>query len=212
MRELNECTQEVFRRSERRIEKRRKSRARALALCIPICLLAAAWSVTGLPAWMPEGVSSDYAPPAEDAPGNFVSPAEDALGNFACPYAAVEIQAAALFPKEPYGTVTDRLAVAEIYSAVNSLFADADSNDRYIGENPATAENNVDRDLVDAASEAMSYTIVFTAEDGSRAMYDLSGNVLENMDTNETVLLSEAQLAGLMAVLSLSEKKEGVFP
>ena len=45
MRELDECTAEVFRRSEKRIEQRRRTHIRILALCIPFCLIAAVWSI-----------------------------------------------------------------------------------------------------------------------------------------------------------------------
>ena len=41
MREINECTAEVFRRSEKRIKARRNAWIRAIAVCIPICLVAA---------------------------------------------------------------------------------------------------------------------------------------------------------------------------
>ncbi|MDE6413378.1 MAG: hypothetical protein K2K42_05795, partial [Eubacterium sp.] len=49
MRELNACTAEVFRRSEKRIKERRRMRRRALALCIPLCLIVTIWSVSILP-------------------------------------------------------------------------------------------------------------------------------------------------------------------
>ena len=55
MRELNECTAEVFRRSEKRIKERRRTRNRVLALCIPLCLIVTMWSVMFLPAMMPAG-------------------------------------------------------------------------------------------------------------------------------------------------------------
>lgn len=48
MRELNECTAEVFRRSENRIKERKKKRNHVLAWCIPLCLLIAVCSVIPL--------------------------------------------------------------------------------------------------------------------------------------------------------------------
>ncbi len=53
MRELNECTAEVFRRSEKRIKERKRNRNRILALCIPFCLIVTVWSVMIRPAMMP---------------------------------------------------------------------------------------------------------------------------------------------------------------
>ena len=55
MRELNECTAEVFRRSEKRIMERRKARNRILALCIPLCVIVIVWSAMILPDRMPAG-------------------------------------------------------------------------------------------------------------------------------------------------------------
>ena len=49
MRELNDCTAEVFRRSEKRIKERRRARKRVLAVCIPLCLIITLWSVSILP-------------------------------------------------------------------------------------------------------------------------------------------------------------------
>ena len=62
MRELNECTAEVFHRGEQRLKARRKRRNRVLALCIPICLIAAVWSVRSLPEMLPTGESSGHGP------------------------------------------------------------------------------------------------------------------------------------------------------
>ncbi len=41
MREISECTAEVFRRSEKRIKMRKNAWIRTLAVCIPLCLVAA---------------------------------------------------------------------------------------------------------------------------------------------------------------------------
>lgn len=53
MRELTECTAEVFRRSERRISQRRKRRKYAIALCVPLCLFVAVLSTIYLPDMLP---------------------------------------------------------------------------------------------------------------------------------------------------------------
>lgn len=78
MRELKECTVEVFRRSEQRIKARRRNRNRVLALCIPVCLIAAIWPVMKLPAAMRSGEAGNRAPLSGEALGN-------APGSFACP-------------------------------------------------------------------------------------------------------------------------------
>ena len=58
MREINECTAEVFRRSENRIKERKRNRNRILAMCIPLCLIITIFSVTMLPGMLPVGMDS----------------------------------------------------------------------------------------------------------------------------------------------------------
>ena len=203
MRELDECTAEVFRRGEKRIAERRRNRNRVLAVCIPACLTAAAWSVMSLPAAAPEMESAYYSQAEGEAAGN-------APESLACPYTAVEIQDTGITP-EHCGEVTDRLAAAEMFRAIHSLFAETDGNELNSGGNfPASdnfpsEENNTNRDLTDSTNSQKDYTITFTAEDGSRAVYRLSGNTLADVSTNETIILSDAQTAGLMAALGLAE-------
>ena len=68
MREINECTAEVFRRSENRIKERKRNRNRILAMCIPLCLIITIFSVTMIPAMLPAGM--DKAPEADGFSGN----------------------------------------------------------------------------------------------------------------------------------------------
>ena len=58
MREINECTAEVFRRSENRIKERKRKRNRILAMCIPLCLIITIFSVTMLPGMLSVGMDS----------------------------------------------------------------------------------------------------------------------------------------------------------
>lgn len=205
MRELNECTQEVFRRSEQRIKERRRTRSRVLALCIPVCLIVTVWSAAVLPSMMPD-LHTVYS----QAEGEMAGSAPESPF---CPYAAVEIQAAGMFPEEHNGKVTDRLTVAEIFDAVNSFFADADGNNQDGSENlqysdnlPAAEDSAGDCQSKPASTNRWKVcTITFTAEDGSQVVYHLSGNALVNVSTNETVFLSDGQATGLMAVLGISE-------
>ena len=195
MRELNECTAEVFRRSEKRIKARKKNRNRILAACIPVCLIAAIWPVMDLPARIPEMEAAGRAPLTGEAAGN-------APESFACLYTAVEIQETGVFPEEHYGKVTDTAAVAEVFQTVQSLFADAFSDVQNV---ISAGENNINGDLVQSPDQPKVYTITFTAEDGSQTVYQLSGNTLVDVSANETVFLSGTQAAGLLAVFGLTE-------
>ena len=200
MRDLNECTAEVFRRGEQRIRERRRKRSRVLAVCIPICLIAAVWMAMSPPAGKPEGETLGQGLVSGDALGS-------APESLACPYDAAEIQETGLSLAEHDGKVTDRLAVAELFRTVQSLFADADSNG--IGQNamdhPLEEEANKNGDLTAAPGKSGEYTITFTAEDGSRAVYRFSGHILLNADTRESIFLSDSQTARLLAALGISE-------
>ena len=83
MRELDECTAEVFRRGEQRLKERRRKRARVLALCVPVCLIAALYSVMRFSALMPTGELGNRAPVSEEAAGSVPESLAD-------PYATVE--------------------------------------------------------------------------------------------------------------------------
>ena len=198
MRDLKECTAEVFRRSEKKIQARRKRRNRVLALSIPVCLIAAAWPVMNIPMSMLAGASGNRAPLAGEAAGN-------APGGPVCPYVSVEIRQAGLSPAEPFGKATDPAAVAEMFHAVQSLFSDIDGNGRVDDGNLPAEENTEGHAPAESPNRPEDYTITFTAENGSRAVYRLSGNVLMNVGTGETVCLSDAQAAGLLAVPRQSE-------
>ena len=198
MRDLNECTAEVFRRSEKRIKERRKNHSRVLAVCIPVCLIAAVGSAIIFPPMLLAEEISDRAQVVGES-------AMSGPESIACPYTAVEIRESGMFPEEYSGNVTDPAAVTEMFRAIHLFFADTDSNDMANGGNLPLKEEPGANDLTDAASNRTDCSIIFTAEDGSQAVYHLSENTLVNVSTNETVSLSDSQTAGLMAVLGLSE-------
>ena len=204
MRDLNECTAEVFRRGKQRIRERRRKRSRILAVCIPICLIAAVWSAMSPPAGKPEGETLGQDLVSGDALGS-------APESLACPYAAAEIQTG-IHP-EHCEEVTDPVAVAEMFKAIHSIFADADGNGQdtsenfQVNEDPRADEGNDNPAQIESASTAKDYNyrITFTAEDGSQAVYHRSGNTLLNVSTNKAIILSSAQVAELAAVLGLSK-------
>lgn len=199
MRELNECTAEVFRRSEKRIKERRRNRSRVLAVCIPVCLIITVWAVISFSPMMLAAETGDLVQAAEEINGA-------AEGSPACPYTAVEIREPGIFPEEEhYGKVTDPSAVSEMFQTIHSLFSDAYGNNLTDGGNVPSEEAPVANDLTDAASNRMDCTIIFTAEDGSQAVYHLLENSLVDVSAQETVFLSDAQMVELLAVLGISE-------
>ena len=206
MRDIEDCTAEVFRRGEKRIRERRRRRSRVLAVCIPVCLIIILWPAVVLSGVLSVWETDSFAQYAEGLAGA----APELL---ACPYTAVEIQCAGMLPQEHDGRVTDTAAVAEMYRAVNSLLAGADgsvwdadgSPPAAVGEAAPSEADNADLDLSGSTGKSKGHTIIFTAEDGAQAVYHLSENTLVNVNTNETIFLSDAQTAGLLAVLGISE-------
>ena len=199
MRELNECTAEVFRRGEQRIRERRRKRSRILAVCIPFCLIAVVWSAMSLPAGRPEGEDRLTGEAAENAGMNLF-----------CPYTEVGIQDAGIFP-EHCEEVTDLADVAEMFRAIHALFAEFGGNGQTVSgsfpvfEDLPAAEDDENHDLTESTGKAKGYTITFTTEEGAQAVYHLNEKTLVNTSTNETVFLSDAQAAGLLAVLGILE-------
>ena len=63
MREINEITAEVFRRSDKRIKERKRNRNRIIMRCIPFLICITVFSATILPAMMP---ANDSAPPQNE--------------------------------------------------------------------------------------------------------------------------------------------------
>ena len=210
MREINECTAEVFRLSEKRIKARKRKRKRILAVCIPFCLIITVLSVIVIPQVVPAMRTKESA----DELGSYIMNSP-----LACSYIAVEIQGDGIF-SEYYDKVTDKAAVTDLFSTVFSFFdetyetgqssakpfiADKDSA---ISGSIESAEKNEDytyKDKTQLASKLSGYTILFTDEDGSKTEYYLIENILFNADTNEVVILSDAQADELMTALGISE-------
>ena len=63
MREINEITAEVFRRSDKRIKERKRNRNRIIMCCIPFLICITVFSATILPAMMP---ANDSSPPQNE--------------------------------------------------------------------------------------------------------------------------------------------------
>ena len=63
MRDINEITAEVFRRSDKRIKERKRNRNRIIMCCIPFLICITVFSATILPAMMP---ANDSSPPQNE--------------------------------------------------------------------------------------------------------------------------------------------------
>lgn len=208
MREINEYTQEVFRRSEKRIKERKRNRKRILAVCIPLCLVVTVFSVI----LMPMAVSSIRTKNADDKITSNIK------ASLLCSFTEVEIQGG--ISSEYYGKVTDKAVVDDIFSAVYSLFentleegvygAPQDSDESLSADNyeykDKTYRNKFEsKNKLESASKLNGYSIIFTDEEGSQSVYNLIGNILLDVNACEAVVLSDAEISELLTALGISE-------
>ena len=199
MREINECTAEVFRRSEKRIKERKRNRNRILAFCIPLCLIVTVWSIMILPAMMPANKSDNNAGEGMDIMGS-VDGTDTA-------FVRVEIMS--------IGTATqstilkdDADEVAQIYYTVQSSFVSSgegnkeSANDK--AEDDALTEENKDYSQSGTTNLSSRFRIIFTTENGAQTVYSLSGDKLINETTKQETILTKDQRTNLLNMLGLT--------
>ena len=190
MKEITECTAEVFRRSEKRIKERKRNRNRILTLCIPLCIVASIWSIMILPAMMPAG---NKEMPAEE--NLEIAEGDGAAGSIACSFIQVEIQDVRDF-SEHYELVTDKLEVDKMYFWIYDSFKNTAAEGVPDADGDSSTEDG-------SAAKTTAYIFTFTTAEGSEATYSLSGNKLAENETGETVYLNTDQLAELQKVFRL---------
>lgn len=199
MREINECTAEVFRRSEKRIKERKRNRNRILALCIPLCLIVTVWSVMILPAMMPASKSDNNAGEGMDIVGS--------VDGTDAAYVRVEVMST--------GTATqssilkdDADEVAQIYYTVQSSFVSSGGGNRESAneeaEDDALTEEKKDYSQSGTTYLSSGYRIIFTAENGIQTIYSLIGDKLINETTKQETILTVDQRSNLLNMLGLT--------
>ena len=199
MREINECTAEVFRRSEKRIKERKRNRNRILALCIPLCLIVTVWSVMILPAMLPASKSDNSAGEGMDIMGS-VDGTEAA-------FVRVEVMST--------GTATqssvlkdDAAEVAQIYYTVQSSFVNSGGGNKESAnekpEDDALTEENKDYSQSGTTNLSSGFRIIFTAENGIQKIFSLDGDKLINETTKQETILTEDQRSNLLNMLGLT--------
>lgn len=198
MREINECTAEVFRRSENRIKERKRNRNRILAFCIPLCLIVTVWSIMILPAMMPASKSNNSAGEGMDIMGS--------VDGTDAAFVRVEIMS--------IGTATqstiqkdDATEVAQIYSTLQSSFVNSSGGNKESvneeAEDDALTENK-DYSQSGTTNLSSGFRIIFTTENGAQTIYSLSGDKLINETTKQETILTEDQRSNLMNMLGLT--------
>ncbi len=198
MREINECTAEVFRRSEKRIKERKRNRNRILAFCIPLCLIVTVWSIMILPALMPASKSDNNAGEGMDIMGS-VDGTEAA-------FVRVEVMST--------GTATqstilkdDADEVAQIYYTVQSSFVNSGGGNKESAKEEAEDDSlteNKDYSQSGTTNMSSGFRIIFTTANGAQTIYSLSGDKLLNETTKQETILTVDQRSNLLNMLGLT--------
>ena len=199
MREINECTAEVFRRSEKRIKERKRNRNRILAFCIPLCLIVTVWSIMILPAMMPASKSDNNAGEGMDIMGS--------VDGTAAAYVRVEVMST--------GTATqsailkdDADEVAQIYYTMQSSFVNSGGGNKESAkeeaEDDALTDENRDYSQSGTTNLSSGFRIIFSTENGAQTIYSLSGDKLINETTKQETILAEDQRSNLLNMLGLT--------
>ena len=199
MREINECTAEVFRRSEKRIKERKRNRNRILAFCIPLCLIVTVWSIMILPAMMPASKSDNNAGEGMDIMGS--------VDGTAAAYVRVEVMST--------GTATqsailkdDADEVAQIYYTVQSSFVISGGGNKESAkeeaEDDALTDENKDYSQSGTTNLSSGFRIIFSTENGAQTIYSLSGDKLINETTKQETILAKDQRSNLLNMLGLT--------
>lgn len=194
MREINECTAEVFRRSEKRIKERRRNRNRILALCIPLCLMVTVWSVMILSAMLPVNNKSMIV-------GESIDVMDGADGSSV---AFVQVEIGTGTAAQPTILKDDANEVAQIYDILQSIFAVAGEGDEESEDQEESNDNEI-TDFMQTTNTAVSgYKVIFTAGDGVNTVFLITRDQLINESTNRKVTLTEDQYSKILTALGLT--------
>ena len=201
MREINECTAEVFRRSEKRIKERKRNRNRILMCCIPFLICITVFSATILPAMMPASKKDSAAEENMQ-----ISDADGAVGSTACSFVSVEVM--------NVGTATqstilkdDADEVAQICYTLQSSFVNSGGDNKESVndmEDDGLVEDNKDFSQSGTTNLSSEFRIIFTTENGSQTIYSLSGYKLINKTTKQETLLTADQRSNILDTLGLT--------
>ena len=178
MREINECTAEVFRRSEKRI-KERKRRRQILMACIPLVLCLTLFSAFVLPTMMPAGSSDKNAAPESSKEQYSGALGEDCDGILSA--GSVEVSGNGV--SNYYTSAEDVQSIMDLLNGIVAVPETEDADDFVTNGSTTTSR--------DEAYEDNGYKIVVTRSDGTTAEYLLLGTTLIDQATQEEFQMSE---------------------
>lgn len=197
MRELSECTAEVFRRSDERIKSIKNVRKRVMTVCVPLCLFAVVMSAVFLPSVFNMAKKSGY---GSDS-------------GYYCSVVKAEVKGAG-----GSRMVEDVNEAINIYFAVYDMFNDGEAK-----EEPSAIEDVLSGGETEDQSESVEldsivyssnlyfweykYDIIFYTESGDESVYTLCGNVLTDLATGETLTLTDEQTETLRGMIDAGKIK-----
>lgn len=196
MRNLDECTAEVFRRSKERILHRKRLRNRIVACCIPLCLvLVAALAIS-------KDRSSDMVVP-EASPEN-VQLQENGIGN---DLSAKTLQISMDDQQILYSGDTQQ--VSEIHRMIRELLTEQMVFESDFSGTCVDGQLELGEDNEIKCFGASSIYNITVEENRTVSRYTLTRNSLRDIQTGDSVTLTDSQLAKLLKQLGIPDQKEG---
>lgn len=198
MREIKECSAEVFRRSEKRIKERKRNRSRILALCIPLFLMVSVWSVMTIPAMLSindKTVSVEEKADIEGA-ASFSSAA------------FVRVEMASVATAQSTILKEDAHEAAQIYQMMQSVFVyDGAGDDN--AESDVVSDENENKDFSRVENTAASgYQVTFTAENGVKTVFLITKDTLIDESNGRKAALTEERRLEILTALGLTVEWE----
>lgn len=201
MKQMQEYTAEVFRRSAERIQKRKQTQKRILLGVTPVALCAVILTAAFLPELRHKNAPSNSQ--SEAIIGNSDGVTGDSAGKnngdlSRSLYVQVQIQS-------PSGNtlITKKQAVDTIHAAILSAATVPPSagagNSSPSDDNFSPGDMGTDPQY----SATQQITITFTTKQGDQAVYTLSGSTLTQTNSGKTTTLTDSQRKHLMDALQL---------
>ena len=197
MKEISEYTAEVFRRSESRIKARKQRRNRILITCIPVALCLTICGTVLLPGIAPRGAGD---------PKKSVG-AMDGMGYSEHSSISSSVSKITVSAEGVSNTCTDTEKIMILLDRLQFPFLEPPESNAASAEgdldNGKDLKEHVDKSDVFSDSSMTVYTITVYFHEGDITKYQLSGNALKDMSSNETYTLSSKQLDELLKLLEL---------
>ena len=198
MRNFEERKAEVFRRSEKRIKERKARRKHILMACIPLVLCITILGAFLRPNVTPDGVAD---------PGD-TRPAVDGMGSPiqspSLTYPIAKITVSGNDFSISHTEVADLLLISDqLYSYGTRAPSSNGNTDSVVDEDDVPKDNgeDVSGSIMDSANAA--YTITMVTHEGVKTEYQLVGNTLTNLTTNQTYKLTQTQANELCTLLGI---------